>query len=275
MARWEFLTVSDDLLGVATAVADYLHGRGYVVVPERQEIGYPFTPTLHAKRGSTTAFVEVDGRIQLTRLTEWAAYGRSCTRDTRVWVALDAHAPRSGAVDVDLKKLGIGILVADAGVISEILPSQDLALNLALPDITTAPRPVQKILGRAYEHFDRAEWRESFNDACLALETTARGHLWKGIKSGRVVLVSPNGKPVSMSKSEVDKLSMGQLADRFTMIQPQSRADRVIGDALKRVNPDRVPATHHKLRATTETRLRRNVGRQMWLIYGALCVVHE
>jgi hypothetical protein len=213
------------------------------VVAERQEVGYPFTPTLRAKRASTTAFVEVDGRIQLSRLTEWAAYGRSCSRDTRVWVALDSNAPRSGSEDVELKKIGVGILVVDAGTVSEILPSQDLALNLALPDITTAPRPVQKILGRAYEHFDRAEWRECFNDACLALETTARSHLWKGIRSGRIILVSTAGKQVSMTKPQVDRLTMGQLAGQFALIQPQSRSDRVIGDALKRVNPDRVPAT--------------------------------
>src|SRR5215211_4947399 len=177
MPAWEFLTVSDDLLGTANAVAEYLHGRGYKVTPEKQDIGYPVTPTLHAKRGSMTAFVEVEATIQQDRLAEWVAYGRSRSRDTRVWVALNANAPRTGADDLALKQLGVGVLLVDGKTVTETMPASDLALNLALPDISSAPRPVQTILGRAYEHFDRAEWREAFNDACLALETAARRHL--------------------------------------------------------------------------------------------------
>src|SRR5688572_15204780 len=111
MPAWEFLTVSDDLLGTANAVADYLNGRGYAVTPERQDVGYPFTPTLHAKRGSTTAFVEVDARVQRERLGEWVAYGRSRSRDTRVWVAINADAPRTGSDDMALKQLGVGVLL--------------------------------------------------------------------------------------------------------------------------------------------------------------------
>lgn len=275
MGSWKFLTVPDELLGVAADVADHLEARGYRVVPERSDIGYPVTPTLYAKRGYTTAFVEVDATVRIDRLTEWAAYGRSRTRDTRVWVALSADAPRSRGEDVALKRLGVGVFVVESGTVNEMLPSQDLALNLALPDMSAAPRPVRELLGRAYEHFDRAEWREAFNDACLALETSARRHLWSGITSGRITLVSPAGRPLSRTKAQIDGLTMGQLANEFGMIQPQSRADRVIEDALRRVNPDRVPATHHKLTAAAETRLRRNVGRQMWLIYGALRVMHE
>lgn len=275
MGDWTFLTVPDELLGTATAVAYHLETRGYRVTAERQDVGYPVTPTIYAKRGSTTAFVEVDGRVQLRRLGEWAAYGRSRSRDTRVWVALPADAPRTSAEDLALRKLGVGLLVVDDEEVSELLPPQDLALNLALPDIAGAPRPVREILGRAYEHFERAEWREAFNDACLALETSARGHLWAGIRSGRITLVSPSGKRIAISKKQLDGLTMGQLSDRFAMIQPQNRADRVIGDTLKRVNPDRIPATHHKLTSAAETRLRRNVGRQMWLIFGALRAMHE
>ncbi len=275
MGSWQFLTVPDELLGVASAVADHLEARGYRVTAERHDIGYPFTPTLYAKRGSTTAFVEVDATVRVERLAEWVAYGRSRSRDTRVWVALAVDAPRGRGEDIALKKLGVGVLLIEGESVNEMLPSQDLALNLALPDMSAAPRPVRELLGRAYEHFDRAEWRESFQDACLALETSARRHLWAGIRSGRITLVSPAGRQLSRTKAQIDRLTMGQLGDQFAMIQPQSRADRVIGDALRRVNSDRIPATHHKLTAAAETRLRRNVGRQMWLIFGALRVMHE
>jgi hypothetical protein len=63
---------------------------------------------------------------------------------------------------------------------------------------------------------------------------------------------------------------MGQLADRFSRIVQQTHADRVIGDSLKKVNPDRIGVVHHKRRAAAEAKLRRNVGSQMWLIVGAL-----
>ena len=63
---------------------------------------------------------------------------------------------------------------------------------------------------------------------------------------------------------------MGQLAARFSRIVQQTHADRVIGDALKAVNPNRIGVSHHKRRATSEARLRRDVGNQMWLIIGAL-----
>jgi hypothetical protein len=50
----------------------------------------------------------------------------------------------------------------------------------------------------------------------------------------------------------------------------KTHADRVIGDALKQVNPNRVGVAHRKHQAAAETKLRRDVGSQMWLIIGAL-----
>jgi hypothetical protein len=266
----EFLTVPDDLLGIAAAAVDWLKSYGYTAKPEHHETGYPYTPTVHGKRGSATAFIEVDAQINLDRMKQWVAYGRSCGADTRIWCALAEDAKRSGKQDRELKSLGVGLLLIGDGKADETMAAKDLALGVELPDISTLPRRVQKKLGPVYEHFDRGEWREGFAEACLALEVAARKHLWKGVKAGRIVIVSKKGHQEQLTKSAIDKLTMGQLAQRFGLVLQQSRADRVIGDALKTVNPNRIGVTHHKSKAAVETKLRRDVGKQMWMIVGAL-----
>jgi hypothetical protein len=266
----EFRTVPEEQLGVATAAAAWLQSRGYRVTPELHEIGYPFTPTLFGKRGSTTAFVEVDAEVPLDRMQEWAGYGRSRRSDTRVWCAISETTSRTGKQDRQLKELGVGLLIVGGGEATEMIVAKDLALGVVLPSIKTLPPRLQQVLGPVYEHFDRAEWREGFAEACLALEDAARKHLWKGVRVGRIVIITGSGKQEQLTKEKVDRFTMGQLAGRFGRIIQQTHADRVIADTLKQVNPNRVGVVHYKRKAASEAKLRRNVGTQMWLIIGAL-----
>ena len=157
MNALEFRTVPDELLGIASAAMDWLKSHGYTVTPERQEIGYPYTPTLHGKRASATGFIEVDAQVAVDRMKQWVAYGRSCNADTRVWCALPEDAKRSGKQDLELKNLGVGLLLVGEGGATETMPPKDLALGVELPNITTLPHRVQKKLGPVYEHFDRTE----------------------------------------------------------------------------------------------------------------------
>jgi hypothetical protein len=270
VATFEFRTVPEELLGIAAAAAEWLADRGYKVVPERQETGYPFTPTVYGKRASTTALIEVDAEVPIDRVQEWVGYGRSRTSDTRVWCAIGEDAPRTGKQDRQLKELGVGLLLVGGGEASEMIPARDLAVSVVLPGVKTLSRRLQQMLGPVYDHFDRAEWREGFQEACLVLEDAARNHLWKGMKAGRIVIVSTTGKQEQLTKEKIDGFTMGQLAERFGRIVQQTHADRVIGDVLKRVNPDRVGVVHHKRKAAAEAKLRRNVGSEMWLIIGAL-----
>lgn len=266
----DFLTVPEELLHVASAAAEWLRTHGYTVTAERHEIGYPYTPTLYGKRRSATAFVEVDAEIAIDRMTQWVAYGRSCKSDTRVWCALTEDAKRSGKQDRELKNLGVGLLLVGDGKADETMPAKDLALGVELPNIGSLPRRVQKKLGPVYEHFDRAEWREGFAEACQVFEVEARQHLWKGVKAGRIVILDKNGKQLRFTKQKVDKLTMGQLVTYFGSIVKQSHADRVIGDTLKTLNPNRIGVTHHKSKAAVEAKLRRDAGKQLWLVVGAL-----
>jgi hypothetical protein len=103
------------------------------------------------------------------------------TRDTRVWCAVPDEATRTGKLDRQLKELGVRLLLIGEDGAAEMIPAKDLALGVVLPGIDTLPRRLQTTLGPVYDHFDRAEWREGFGDACLALEDAARRHLWKGV----------------------------------------------------------------------------------------------
>ena len=179
-------------------------------------------------------------------------------------------ASRTGKQDRQLKELGVGLLLIGDGEASEMIAAKDLAVSVVLPGVKTLPRRLQTMLGPVYDHFDRTEWREGFQEACLVLEDAARKHLWKGVQAGRIVIVSKSGKQEQLTKKKIDRFTMGDLADRFGRIVQQTRADRVIGDALKQVNPSRVGVVHHKRKAAAEKKLRRNVGSQMWLIIGAL-----
>ena len=67
---------------------------------------------------------------------------------------------------------------------------------------------------------------------------------------------------------------MGQLAVSFSRILAPTHLDEVIGQALARLNKDRVGVAHHKRRKVTENRLRKNVGRNMWIIVQALSELH-
>ncbi|HMI81681.1 MAG TPA: hypothetical protein VK480_07825 [Solirubrobacterales bacterium] len=267
----EFKTVPEELLGVASAAGAWLTSRGYKVTAEKYEVGYPLAPTLHGKRSPTTAIIEVDGEVVESNMRQWAAFGKSRTTDTRVWCAVSESVKRTGRQDLLLKELGIGLLVVGNDQAQEMIAPKDLGVNVEMPDIDGLSPRLQKALGPVYDHFDRGEWREAFEEACLALEDAARKHLWKGIKAGRIVIQNEHGLKIEkLNKGDIDRLTMGGLASRFSRIVKQSQADRIIGDALKQVNPHRIDVAHHKTKSSGEAKLRRNVGAKMWLIFGAL-----
>lgn len=65
-------------------------------------------------------------------------------------------------------------------------------------------------------------------------------------------------------------MTLGQLAVAFGEIQNQNYTDSAVGKVLALLNRDRVGVAHHKRKATTEARLRRNVGKHMWNVAAAL-----
>ncbi|MFL6275240.1 MAG: hypothetical protein ACJ74G_08505, partial [Blastocatellia bacterium] len=150
----------------------------------------------------------------------------------------------------------------------ERIPPTDLGLGVNLPPLTSLPRKLRTLLGSAYDQFNRSHWREGFEDACQAFENEARRYLKAGIKT-RIKFVTSKG-PKTYTDKQIDRLTMGQLATAFSQIHSQNRSDAIVGHALSHINPDRVGVVHHKSKATTEKRLRTNVGQNMSIIIAAM-----
>jgi hypothetical protein len=272
---WEFLTVAEELLGPATATANFYDGLGYAVTTEPRELGYPFAPTLRCKRQSTTCFIEVSGDAALDRLREWVAFGRSAKADTRVLLAVSDAVNLKTTDQMTLRELGIGLLIASSSGVTEVMPPQDLAVNVALPDISKDTKRLRAILGPVYEHFDRNQWREGFEEACVALESAARAYLWRTLETGRTVVLTDAGNVKKLTKERVDKLTMGQLAHDLTNMQKQNHSDSIIASTLTQLNTDRIRVAHKKRTPAAERALRANVGGQMWKIVGALREIYR
>lgn len=275
MARWNFLTVPDELLGEAVAIATHFDGLGYHVTAEPRELGYPFTPTLRCDRSPTTLLVEVSRRAQVDRLSEWAAYASACEDDTRVTVGLPDAARIPQKQNLQLSKLGVGLLIVSAGQVTETLAPRDLSMNVNLPRISRDAVPIRTALGAVYEHFNRSNWREGFSDACVVFEDACRKYLWKAISSGRTGVLKENGQPKVLTRALVDGMTMGQLAGDFRRMQKQNHCDSIIAKTLAALNPDRILVAHKRRRPKTEASLRKSVGPQMWRIVTALREIYK
>jgi hypothetical protein len=266
----EFLTVPDELLECANLVADHFASRGHTVSVEPKETEYPYRPTLRCKRERTTMLVEAVPSLDLTKAEEWARYAKSASRDVRVALALPADVERSAADDQACRDLGVGLYAVSDARTAEVVAPMDLSLNLEPPAVKNLPKPVQKVVGAAYDQFDRAQWREGFEEICQQLERCARKYLKEGLASGRITLQRPGGAAWAPTEAQVERMTLGQLKDAYAAIQNPNHVDSITATALKRINRDRVGVAHHKTKPATETRLRKNVGRHIWLAINTL-----
>lgn len=266
----QFLTVAEELLEHAECVAAFFEAGGYNIKVEHSEIGFPYTPTLLCRRSPTTLLVEVYGSVQHDRIAAWTRYVRSCSRDTRVAIALPQYATRMSEDDSKLRELGVGLYLSDGIRTEEAIVPRDMAVNVQLPELRVLPLKMRRVLGPVYDLFERSQWREGFLATCQAVETLARQYLKDGMNTERVVLVTKAGNVRSLKARQIDRLTLGQLAEAFGQIHNQNYADARIAKVLPRVNKDRVGLTHHNTRTATETRLRKNVGQHMWAMVAIL-----
>jgi|ERR1700687_218099 len=269
MAR-QYTTVADELLEYADILADHFTNRGHRVHVERNELGFPYTATFLCRRGNTTLVLELDNSIQTEKLNNWVRYARSSGKDTRLALCMPSLVNVSPADETYLRtnRIGLYAIFVDPRVDERIAPD-DLGLNVALPELGTLPAKLRGLLGPVYDQFDRAQWREGFEDACQVLEVEARRYFKKWSKTTRIKVLR-KGIPIALSNKEINKMTMGKLAETFAAIQSPNYADSIIEQALTTINKDRVGVAHHKARKTTEKRLRANVGQHMWTIVAAL-----
>lgn len=266
MRAADFISAPEELLPAAIRYGASLRDLGYSVKIEPFSIAYPRTPFFLARRQHTALIVEVQSSPRLNIVREWVRYGKGCRSDTRVMLGL-AEGATLRPPDLDsLQRMGAGVYMIGSGGPYEVLPPLDLALNLDLPKL---PAGLKRLLGGAYSQFHRGQWREGFEDACQVLEQEARRYLKLHLGRGRIAIVSGNGKP--RTAPQIERMPLGSLANAFGEIQVPNSADTRIGQAIARVNPDRVSVAHYKGKsAAREEKLRTNVAHNMFVIVGAL-----
>jgi hypothetical protein len=254
-------------MAVAIAVYEYFGNHGYHVRSEKSDPAAPFTPTFTATRASTTLHLDVCGTFVASRVREWVAFAKSTGSDTRVGLCMpEALAP---AQEGELRHNGVGLYLMGLSGIREAIAPVDLALSLALPPIGSLSRKCKELLGPAYEKFQKGEWREGFEEACNAFEEEARRYLKRWSGTGRIK-VSAKSLPTQLTAKEVNALTMGGLRDKFRKILSPTLLDSTIAEALERINPDRIERVHRRRAKRTETRLRKNVGKHIWLIVNVM-----
>lgn len=265
-----YLTVADELLEYADVARDYFRRKGYTVRIEPEDLSFPFTPTFTAKMQHTTMICELQGRLNLDRITAWAHYGRTCPRDTRIVLILTDSATVKTKDEQKLVELGVGVLICSTGDCYERLGAKDQALMYALPLQESLPPKVRRMLAPAYVQFDRGDWREGFKTACQIFEIEARSYLRKALSVGRVQLITPAGRVSRVQPETIGRATQGQLAEFYRMIASPNKTEAFLEQALTRLNGDRVRAIHYGRMRGTEARLRKNVGQHMLVIVNAL-----
>ena len=269
MAHHVYKTVSEKLVEFAEEALAHFRTRGYVVARERRELGFPYTPTLVCRRQHTRIIVELFEKILIERIDQWVAYARSSNRDIRIAICLPPTAGMTQEDEKSMRAKKVGVYVATGTGLVERIPPEDLGLTLQLPPLATLPRKIQMALGPAYEQYERTQWRECFEEACKSFENEVRNYLLSGSTAGRIVVATRKG-PKALTRRQINKMTLGQMANVFSQIQYQSHTDRVVEETLRRINRDRVNVVHHKTKKRTESRLRANVGQHLWAIVAAM-----
>lgn len=264
----DFALVAVDLLDATVFYGRWLEQRGYRVTTEPYDLEYPNSPVFYAVRGSEHLFCEVSSNVNLARAEEWLKFGKASNRDTR-YIVVIANGNSLTSSDLSkLKSMGVGIDVIEGTKVQNLCAAHDLSLNVEFPKLE---RKLQKCLGRAADLFGQGHWKESFEDACVALETEARNYMIKAIRAGRVSFISEKGKPITLSEAQVAKMPLGSLARAFTELARPTQAESRVAQALTRINPKRVTVAHFKhTGGARERKLRSQVGKDLIVIVNAI-----
>ncbi len=269
-----FLTVPDEVLGLAELAEAHFRGAGYTVRIEQAMIDLPGTPTLTLRRSPATQFVLVRKKIDQKEADIWVRYCRSRTTDSRFAVCVPMYVNIGAADLAKLRGLGIGVycemVTADGSRdLISLVDGRDLAFNAALPDLNTLKPKVRKLVAAFYEEFERGDWRRSFRDACTILEEKCRSRLLQNVKLGRAQY-QRGGKLRTPNAKEVNRMTLGQIKEVFCGLVAQNQIEANICKALTKLNPLRIRITHRPSSAATERRLRAEAGSSMWTIINSL-----
>ena len=255
MAAGSYRTLSESSLAAAADAEQHFADLGYVIRREPNELGFPFTPAFVAVRKPTRVVVEVVSEIDADRVDEWKCYCNACETDTQLmFVTTKAVSENTMAL---LAKRKIGLISFANNTRIHLLDASDIAFQITVPVLAGLSKPLRVELGPAYENFDKGNWREGFEDACIALENRVRPYLWAAIQSTRLTIYSKKGKPANPTRASVFKMTLGQLAHTLRNAAPVNHLDSFIADLITKINSERIKVAHKKYKA--EKTLRQKV----------------
>lgn len=265
-----FITLGADLEEHALAFATKLRDGGASVRAEFDDGSTPRIPTLLGSAGASRHYADVANSIKLPLVTQWVSYCKCRTNETFYSCVLPAS---KGAIKAtllaNLRSLGVGVYLSDAGALTEILAPRDLSMNLSLPPLAGEKRSLQRLLDPIYRKFERGDWFDGFKDGCQLLESKARKRLEDRVAANSV-LFAKAGTAKTYSIAKIRKMTLGGLAVAYSEIVLPTAQDQVILRALQELNPDRVGAVHKTDDRRVKNRLRKKVGVHMWMVVKGL-----
>jgi len=265
----EFLTIPEELEGVAIATVSDIQSAGYVVkIEDSSLMGVPYLPTLSATRGGTTLHLFVESSIPSPgKMREFRAYCAAQGTDTRYAVVLPADSHPTAAQMTHAQEVGIGLYVGDSGNgLHELIPATDLTLPLNLPDLSRYSNSVRSQLGSTWETCRRGHPMEGFDDACIVLEGLARNYVIRHRRKRQLKFLNPRGSERLVTDAAIRRMTMGQLAGLFSQIHKPNHSDTQLRNVLKALNPDRVRVAHKRRDGRSRGALRKNMHRHFWSI---------
>jgi hypothetical protein len=271
MPAADFKTVPDELLHVAEALEDYLGNEGYDVAIEDSELGFPFTPTLLARRGHETLIIELATALDQQRLGRWGKYCRSQSSDTRLCATVSYDEAHKAQTAEFCHSHRIGLWTFRDGAIQELRAPVDLAVHIDLPDLRDIKPKVRRFLAGPFKKINSDDWRDGLSDIYMVIEDSARDYLREGIDRTRIVTKKSKNGP-ALTVAEVDGMTLGQLSYAFANIQSQNQQDSLIASTLAMINPIRVELSHRRLRPAAEAAIRRDFGKH---VYAAINCLEE
>ncbi|MEZ5972380.1 MAG: hypothetical protein R3C31_11270 [Hyphomonadaceae bacterium] len=271
----EFDTLPNDaksgLQALAAAMWHDLKLRGYTVKIEPGDINLPGTPTFSAKRGHETLYVLVRHRLKRGEVQKWVLYGRSCSNDTRFAICTPHNSSILKRLD-ELQSDGVGVFkLGEDARFSVVLQTRDLAFNSPAPARSSLKRKIQKLLGEALDKYEKGDWRDGFETACVTLEHECRAYLLRNrrIRLGRVTYLDGT-RAKTPTEIQIKKMTLGALKNVFCNMVTPTPTDSQLCAALGTLNKDRIGKVHTPMSKRTERALRTRVGRHFFLISNAL-----
>ena len=274
----KYLTISEEVSVVADRLSQHFTDSGFKVTVEPAGAAFPYQPTLRCSRDSTIILVEVvETYPDILHVQEWEAYCKLQGRDFRFAIGMEAPTSFKTSVLSKLTQMGIGIIVVEIKNgfnVLELCSAKDQNLTLSLPSLKNYSNGVLKGLSSALSEYPR-DVMKGFDDACVVFEQQARRYLAKRLSSGLISFVTAKGNPKLVTKTQINKMTMGQLTHTFGEIVSPNHWDSSLERILRQLNDDRILVAHHRTSPRSRRRIRSIAVSRFWLLAVGLEIAQQ